>query len=459
MLAARDQENLVYTHQTNAVGKPLNQGVRGLHYKQAAERAPKTPFKASVNDETNPTGLGAQRTGLKTLGKREENCLQTKEDGNFDGNAFVTPMGTRNLLCTSFRWLSDGTGPRTRAPLGNKTTNAKARAFQTPAPLQQTTKPEKKPEKAATVRKSIKSKIRIAPSEPVEADVLSKDPDSDVPDVEYCPPPPIELPDPPEDITYDENLPYLRGNNLCGGYGDVYDVPRDEHGVSLRERKEEEAYGRILQEWEDKFREEIAKPLPTEDEDDAVDAIIAAGPKKGFHQNSNVDTVRAKVAVSELSARPPTKLPLAATKGTASSIQKRKPHWSARGATPTILQPTNATRMRHNAAIAASRTTIGYSKGRDVSSFLPEKSVQGAKVKPGKIDQSKIHPLQFRELYGEPPIGSKMWDRFQEDGLFDDESKDEGNDPGRHVRGMHVYADDDGGDDEAIFQLPIPEET
>jgi hypothetical protein len=98
MLAARDQENLVYLHQTNAASKPLNQGVRGLQPKTPGQRVPKTPFKTTLNDENNPTLLGGVRTGLKGVGKGDENRLQTKQkDGKLDSNAFVTPMGTASL--------------------------------------------------------------------------------------------------------------------------------------------------------------------------------------------------------------------------------------------------------------------------------------------------------------------------------------------------------------------------
>ena len=338
-----------------------------------------------------------------------------------------------------------------------KTTNAKARAFQTPAPPQETSKPEMTLKKTSTVRESVKSKIRIAPSEPVAVDLLSKEDDSDVPETEYCPPPPIELPDPPIDITYDDNFPYLRGDNLCRGYGDVYDIPRDEHGVSLRKRKEEEAHARMLQKIEDEFREEMAKPWPMDNEDDIVDAMIAAGPKKFLDQGSNVDTVRARSAVSALSSQPQTRLPSAATKQTASSVQKKKPSLPVLGAKKVPLQATNPSSMRHNAAVAASKTTIGYSKGRNVSSVLPEKSVQAPRGMSGKLDQSKIHPLEFRELYGEPPVGSKMWDRFREHGLFDSDSQDE-EDEGNLVSPWWtegVQFDDD----EEIFQLPMPDDV
>lgn len=333
-----------------------------------------------------------------------------------------------------------------------KTTNAKARAFQTPAPLQQTTKPEKTLKKASTARKSVKSKIRIALSEPVEADILSKDPDSEVPDVEYCHRPPIELPDLPDEITYDENLPYLRGNNLCAGYSEVYDIPRDEHGVSLRERKEEEAHARILQRIEDKMREEMAKPWSMEDDEyEAVDAMIAAGPMQTLNQSS---TMWAKGAVSALASQPQTRLPSVATKETASSMQKKKPTSSVLGKKNYSLRPINPSEMRHNAAVAASKTTMGYSKGRHVSSILPEKSVRASGVNPVKLDQSKIHPLEFRELYGEPPVGSKMWDRFRQHGLFDKEVEDDDEDLANQFWGT----DTQGEEEEEIFQLPMPEE-
>ena len=336
-----------------------------------------------------------------------------------------------------------------------KTTNAKARAFQTPAPLQQTGKPEKTLKKASTGRRSVKSKIRIAPSVPVEADILSKDADSDVPDTEYCPPPATELPDPPEDITYDEDLPYLRGKNICAGYSEVYDIARDEHGVSLTERKEEEAYARVLQQTEDKSREEMAKPWPMEDEEDiVVDAMIAAGPRLSLSHINKIDTIRAKGAVSALASRPQTRLPSAATKDTASSMQKKKSISSVLGRKKT-LEPINPSKMRHNAAVAASKTTMGYSKGRQVSAILPEKSGQTSGIRPVKIDQFKIHPSEFRELYGEPPVGSIMWERFMQHGLFDKEIETDDEDLARQFRGQDIQGEAGAENEDEIFELPM----
>jgi hypothetical protein len=78
------------------------------------------------------------------------------------------------------------TGPRNRAPLGAKTTNAKAKGLQTPAPLS-TVKPEKTNRKGSSSRK-VKKVASVANSEQIE--LLGKPKDDDVPDIEYMPPRP-----------------------------------------------------------------------------------------------------------------------------------------------------------------------------------------------------------------------------------------------------------------------------
>lgn len=77
MLALRDQENLVNTHQTAAANKPLNQGVKQL--------APKTPGrKVRLNDENTTIAFGKQT--VKGNGNRLENGKPARD-------AFQTPMG------------------------------------------------------------------------------------------------------------------------------------------------------------------------------------------------------------------------------------------------------------------------------------------------------------------------------------------------------------------------------
>lgn len=208
-----------------------------------------------------------------------------------------------------------------------------------------------------------------------------------------------------------------------------------------------------MQEIEDQIREEMKQPWPREEEDDMVDQMIAAGPKKILQQSSKVDTITAKGAVSALSSQPPTRLPSVAVRETASSMQKKRAIPSTTGTHKIPLRSTNPSVMRHNAAVAASKTTLGYSKGRIVSSNLPEKT------RSGKIDQSEIHPREFRKLYGEPPMGSKMWDRFRIHGLFDEETEMDEEDLAGQLWRTGIYCDEGAEEEEEeIFQLPMPDE-
>lgn len=102
---------------------------------------------------------------------------------------------------SSLRWvrlsINDGNGkwandtgfivePRTRAPLGMKTTNAKAKGLQTPAQPLGTNKPEKTNKRTSTQK--IK---KVAPTvQQSQTDVKGKAPEDDVPDIEYMPPKP-----------------------------------------------------------------------------------------------------------------------------------------------------------------------------------------------------------------------------------------------------------------------------
>lgn len=84
MLALRDQENLVHTHQTVAAAKPLNQDVKHLQPKTPGNRAPRTPFRVPLNDENNPLAFG--KKSIKANGNRNGDTKLGKD-------AFVTPLG------------------------------------------------------------------------------------------------------------------------------------------------------------------------------------------------------------------------------------------------------------------------------------------------------------------------------------------------------------------------------
>ncbi len=100
MLAARDQENLVHAHQAAGASKPLNQGTRQLAPKTPGNKVPKTPFKIPLNDENG--GLGGGKGGFKANAKGNENIVTgVKKGGLGDKDAFVTPMGTIEVLTSS----------------------------------------------------------------------------------------------------------------------------------------------------------------------------------------------------------------------------------------------------------------------------------------------------------------------------------------------------------------------
>lgn len=419
MLAARDQENLVNAHYTTAAAKPLNEGVRALNSKTPSNL--KTPFRASRNDENRPIDFKGQKAVTKDGPSKS------------DRNAFVTPAAQRQ-----------------RAPLGLKTTNAKGNAFKTPAPLQQTLRPDRTTNRPSTTRRSGRSKITIALSEPVQTDVLSEE--EEEPDYGYAPPPIKELDDPPIDFAYDQTFPQFKGANMFRGYGEIYCTsPTDENGVSLRQKEEEETWRKFD---EERMREASKpvhySPLPSEDEE--VDAMIAAGPKKRMNE-SRVDTVKAKSAASLLS-KPDIKLPSAAMRPTKASEQKAKP------ASRAPVSKTSNIRPHHPNPINVSKNTIGFPKARQAASIIPKSeqmrhSKTAAPAK--KMDQAEIHPKDFLRLYGQPPVGSTMSHRLHEFELLEEELKEEGDEVTDELFNTGFFTGGLVDDDDEVFQMPMPE--
>ena len=77
-------------------------------------------------------------------------------------------------------------GPRNRAPLGAKTTNAKAMAFQTPAPATMKNDIDKQFQKSATNRKP---KARVSHADMERLEILDDTDALEEREIEYMPPP------------------------------------------------------------------------------------------------------------------------------------------------------------------------------------------------------------------------------------------------------------------------------
>ncbi|KAI5245498.1 hypothetical protein E4T47_01486 [Aureobasidium subglaciale] len=319
MFAARaDQENLAYAHQAAAAAKPLNQQA-----KTPANKAPKTPFRRNQNDEND-----AFQSNFKT-GK-------TTKKVNLDPNAFITPAG-----------------PRNRAPLGMKTTNAKAK---TPAPL--TIK--------ASAQKTLSPRLRRQKVKIHQAESIQQQQDDGVPDIEYMAPRSIPLPDHPDTIherDYSMLSPEYATNGFWGAFGDA----PDEHGVRPTERKNREMMART-----DKIQQDIIRRALEADDFLSLDLTKV---RKGFEEKelqsrapSSLSARRAVSALSRSSSTTALGPRFAAPTATAAARSRttntvrpmpRKPVSS-------LTAPT-ASSTRHATAATASRNTLGYAGGRAVS--------------------------------------------------------------------------------------------
>ncbi|KAK4500192.1 hypothetical protein PRZ48_008378 [Zasmidium cellare] len=314
MFATRNNENAIYEQQQAAAAKPLNHGVKGLAPKTPANKPPKTPFGKGKNDE-NAALLFGKDGGAK--------------EGKAERNAFVTPAN-----------------PRTRAPLGNKTTNAKA--FKTPAPLLVPEKPKDSDRPSSTKPTSPRlrrSKIKV--HETAE-NVLAQDPEER--EIEYMPPREV-----PKEENYDDICPrdrdysMFQGKNLTRGWLSEYLPKKEENGEDDELSDFAEKYQKAV---EREKKELAAKKRPLSSKGANTSGLKAAS-----------TTIKAQHAASALSNR--TSKPSVPKFGAPSASTKaRQPTTSSTATKKPIFDKGNP---RFTAAKAASNSTIGYSKGRVVS--------------------------------------------------------------------------------------------
>ena len=102
---------------------------------------------------------------------------------------------------------------------------------------------------------------------------------------------------------------------------------------------------------------------------------------------------------------------------------------SSRKQTP---PPTNPSPMRHTAATLASKTTIGRSAGRVASATYRKHAAPAKKpAAAAEVPDTSLPPAEYVARYGMPKAGTRMWERFMEEGCFSE--------GGRHSdQGMEV---------------------
>ncbi|KAK4193024.1 hypothetical protein QBC35DRAFT_458745 [Podospora australis] len=364
MLAAHhDQEN-VYLHQADASKHQLQAKTPGARY-------PKTPLKVPLNDENANHGFGGKSI-LKSKGNNENNVTLGK------GNVLGKP-GKQALVTPA---------PRTgRAPLGNKTTNAKARANEHPHGGKETVKTGQKPT-TTNRQKQAAPQIGGAKVE-VRTDT---NPLADDDEPEYAPPKPQDLPY-ESDVCPGGVLTFegLKPENLFNGYYQYYFHRVDDNGKTALERSMEERQQRNFELGDEQIRLDMEEfdwsisdvpeskdlsNLKSESATVQAQPVVAVVKKTttalASRQPSTLSSRRAATALATTSkaARPPTSRlgkPTTATATLPKVHSRGLPLLPKRKPTQPVVQTSRLSRQRAG-SVTASRSTLGYSKGRSVLS-------------------------------------------------------------------------------------------
>ena len=262
----------------------------------------------------------------------------------------------------------------------------------------------------------------------------------------------IDLPNLPDDMPHEINLSMFDNGGLMRGYGEYFSNLPDEEGLSYVQRRikhQEEIFDKVEKRTEALIlREFESTPVPCMhfpdcQGDECKDSVEARKKAEEKYQNTLalLETKTTPIQKKTTSTkRPPTvalrkaamnlsqpKTRIAIPKHAANpSALKSSLHTSVVTSKTKTPPPTNPSSMRHTAATAASKTTMGYSKGRAASATLrkaitPQNNDKEASD--AKVPDVTLAPAAYIRRYGDPPFGSDMWTRCRDLGCFD---KDEG---------------------------------
>jgi hypothetical protein len=333
--------------------------------------------------------------------------------------------------------------PRTRAVLGDKTTNAKARGAQT-VNVKSTIKEIEKSQKKAPTTTRPKQKQPQVETQKLQVHAEETDPLSEE-EPEYCPPRPKDLAS--ESDTFPDGVLTFEGlkpeNQFKGFYQHYFD-PIDENGVSKTDKELMERTRKALEESDKKIREDIENfqwpSIQDEiDETENIKPIASSGaqvrPKDVRTTQTTrkpLGTVTSRNVAKALSMDDATRsMQRKATRVTPVVVARKKtssfaiPRFTS--ARPPAPQSTAVRRTPMANIEANSRTTLGYSKGRVAASALasgtakPEaRRAQGAfKPKASGLPRSEttsstdsdmtITPARFASKQALASAGDELW--------------------------------------------------
>ncbi|RDA89927.1 hypothetical protein CP533_3294 [Ophiocordyceps camponoti-saundersi (nom. inval.)] len=406
MLAAhRDQENLVPTHQV-----PTKQTL-----KDGATRFPKTPL-VSRNDENFQATTFAGKTGKYGFTGVRHDKFAAKGTGK--ASSMVTPMA-RNV----------------RAPLGNKTTNAKAKTDRSAGVKDMVKEIERAQAKHTTVQKPKPKTLELAPAKKQLAIHFDQSRDSEEDEEpEYAPPPPKPLPY-QSDVLPEGGLTFesLKGKKFLKGFYEHFHNPLGDAGVSREEKRLCEEMQALLKAAKERNEREAAtlnwniedliETAPSSRDNPAADSeTVPEQHKLAKKSRSQLATMSSKQAA----------LALAVSSGGGRDANAGAPLRSAPTRKPlsSLLLGSKTGKqvaMRQateSAGETASRTTIGYNKGRTASSMLQKRvidqpvrqfSVCGTHSEPSVVTPAR---MQQAAPSKEPLLGDHSRPQFL--AMFDD---------------------------------------
>lgn len=192
-------------------------------------------------------------------------------------------------------------------------------------------------------------------------------------------------------------------------------------GLTQKQRKFKEDSAKADKMADEMIMKQLDSVKLSEPSDDEATAVPEPQPTTARAKTSststrparNIPTLRSREAATALAGTGMTAAPARTTAApkprVASSLLMPKKKTRA---------PTNPSSMRNTAAAVTSNTTVGYSKGRNVSSTLRDQ--QAEQKKPSET-QSTLSPATYMQLYGPPPLGSEMWSRCKAAGCVDDQ--------------------------------------
>ena len=416
MLAAhRDRENLVHSHQGSI------------------KQHPKTPMRFGRRDENAPT-VFAGKTGMggaRTEGN-ENNVMAMGRGGK---QAAMTPMGKCLHISGSGPVFVNKAipGQGARAPLGNKTTNAKARTGQAGG-IKDADKTQLKP----TAQKPKQKAPEVLPAR-IE---VKHDEGSDVDEPEYAPPP-------SKPLLYESDLlpkggftfEGLKKENMLTGFYEHFINPVDENGVSKRDRQFADEMRAVMDKAVAKNEQDLneldwglsdkphkiltKKPDPPE-----VAMAKMARKVRGSAHQKQPSTVTSRRAAMALAAPPdlrkaPVKKPIVPT------TAPRRPLTSL-AQRPKAIKPVPShrpTTSMSGVGEVASRTTIGYNKGKAAFSAMHSRS-QSQSTLGGRqtktpvlrdddaeltITPSRVRDAGFRENTANRPSFMSIFDPEEDD--------------------------------------------